>query len=231
MRMGKKLSYFLAFLIIAGMLAFPIRSFAEDAEESDDASETSIEVEHSESPRRDLIQQNVQMKREENETRSEENEMHREEMQQTIQERKQALQDRLGELSDQRKAALVERINTQLANLNQRLTSAWMHGLEQMSDIAARLGEKADTPEEQAAVTSAQDAIAAAIEAVQAQAEKDYTLTINDETTLREDVMATKDQLKSDLRTVHGLIVEAHNALRAAAESINSGSVTETPTP
>lgn len=165
-------------------------------------------------------------------------------------ERREAIQDRLAEhreqlasraaelkarlaaFKDRRKAALVEKISNVLNKINEKRTNAMRRHLEKMSELLGKLvdrvankgGQGKDTSQVDSAIASASAAIASASAAVDAQALKDYTITISSESAARVNAKVARDKLHTDLQAVRKLVVAAKqavaNAIRVAATTL-----------
>lgn len=146
------------------------------------------------------------------------------------------LRKKLDKFKDKIKAGRLENINTNLNTINSRRTSQMQEVLKKISAVLEKI--KAKTTEAGNAgkdVTAINTAIAAletewaqADAAVKAQAEKDYSVTVNSETTAKDDVSSIRDSLKTDLQATHTQVVEARQALAkalsTALSSISGGS-------
>lgn len=146
-----------------------------------------------------------------------------------------ALKEKLSKFRNKAKANRIESINSNLNNLNKRWTSAMSKNLERMSKILEKLKAK----EEEAAaagkdvsalnstIAEAEVAWAEADTALKAQLETDYSVTINTESTVKEDARTTRNSLQTDLKAAHTKIVEARkalgNAIQAAINSMQGG--------
>jgi len=143
--------------------------------------------------------------------------------------RREQLQEKLAQLSDERKSRLAENINNALSRLNERWTDHFGDVLDKLTEILDKIEARVqtlkangtDTALADSAITTARTAITTAVSAVTEQAGKDYTIEINEEATLREDITTTKNQLKADLRAVHELIKTAREAVRAVIQTLH----------
>lgn len=147
-----------------------------------------------------------------------------------------ALKTRLDAFKNKQKAQIAKRINTNLANINEKITKAMDRHLEVMSGILDKLEARvnANTPDikdpaaVRSAIAEAKDAIATATAAVDAQAEKDYVLEATSEATIRQDMQGVKEQLRTDLKAVRQLVIDAKqkvaNAIRVAKANVKKGS-------
>ncbi len=147
-----------------------------------------------------------------------------------------ALKLRLDKFKDKQKAQIAERINTTLANINEKITTAMSRHLEKMSAILDKLEARVNknTPDikdpaaVRGAIVEARDAIATANEAVGVQAGKDYVLEATSEATIRSDMQQKKRQLQTDLKAVRQLVIEAKQKVASAIRiaKSNAGGVT-----
>ncbi|MEK7519943.1 MAG: hypothetical protein AAB581_01730 [Patescibacteria group bacterium] len=138
------------------------------------------------------------------------------------------LKAKLLTIRDERKQQAVERINAGVIALNDRMLKHFASVLENIENILVRIGERADRAQEQgrdvsaarAAITAAHDAIATSRAAITAQSGKTYSVTVNEEGTLRRDVGATRQALHNDLSAVRETVRKAHDAARQAAVAL-----------
>lgn len=149
-------------------------------------------------------------------------------LRQQTKDRLAALRQKLTQLKDQRKAAIVERINTKLARVNEKATNRMTTVIEKLDSILARIDNKTqsasaqgkDVSTAQGMVASANNALADAKSAVSSQAGKDYTIQISSEDSLRSDVGATFSQLQQDLRSTRKTVIQAKQAVMQAARAL-----------
>lgn len=139
------------------------------------------------------------------------------------------LHAKLQTFRDQKKAAIIDQINTTLAGINKTRTTEMTAHLDMMSAIVTKLearvtgvGTGKDTASASAAITSAKTAIDTARTAVTTQAGNDYTITVTSETVARVQVKATRDKLFKDLSTTHGLVVAARQAVANAISTAST---------
>ena len=138
--------------------------------------------------------------------------------------RSSELKEKLAKFKDKAKAIRVENINNNLNSINNRRTSQMQQVLAKISQILERIKNKTSEAQSSgkdvAAINSAIDKVekewAEADAAVKAQAEKDYSIVVNKESTAKSDASSARDSLRTDLKTVHGQVVEARQALANA---------------
>lgn len=121
--------------------------------------------------------------------------------------REAALKAKLERFKDKTKAQVVDRINTNLNRINQKQTAQMLKHLDKMSTILGKL---------EADVTTTKEAIATATAAVKLQAEKDYTIAISSEKTVKKDAQKTREQLHNDLKVVRVQVIDAKQAVANA---------------
>lgn len=149
--------------------------------------------------------------------------------------RQAELKAKLQTFRDQRKAQLVERINTTLSMINQKMTEQMMKHLDRMTTILNKLDDRVNKPTSdikdpnlaKAAIADARAAIATASAAVQNQATIDYTIHVSTESAVRADAKAARDKLHADLRTVRELVIKAKQAVGNAIRVAKSGKLHE----
>lgn len=135
-----------------------------------------------------------------------------------------ALKERLAQFKDKRKAATVERVNATLQMINEKRTDAMRKHLDTMTKLLTKLSDRVakkkaegkDTSQADAAIASASASIASASAAVDAQALKDYTISVSSESGVRTDAKKVRDALHADLQAVRKLVIEAKQSVAAA---------------
>lgn len=134
------------------------------------------------------------------------------------------LKAKLQQFKDQQKAARVERINTELARINNKRAEQMLKFLDRASNILSRLETRVDeataagkdTGAAKQAIADAKTALDSAKTAVEAQAQNDYTISITSESTVRADARAARDKLRIDLQTLKSQITAAKQAVGKA---------------
>jgi hypothetical protein len=128
---------------------------------------------------------------------------------------------KLQKFKDKNKARRVENINENLNTVNIKVTSQMQQNLTKISEIVAKL--KAWVTEQEAAgkdVAAMKSTVAniesewmSANTAVTTQAGNDYTVVVNTETTVKDDVKATRNDLRGDLKALHDKIISVRQSL------------------
>lgn len=174
-------------------------------------------------------------------TRREEFQVRKEERMASIAARKQEVKTRIATIRDEKKRAALERIEEKLNKINERRTNHFLKVLERLAEILAKIQFRADRAETNGknvssvntAIATAEAAIDTAETAVNAQADKVYELTVDDETTARNDAGAAIKKLQEDLRATREFIHKARtavfDALKALTRVVGSDATT-TPT-
>lgn len=153
-----------------------------------------------------------------------------------IQAAKAAFQEKVSAIKDARKQALIEKIDTTLANNNTERTTRMQQSLATLAAILDRVGTRAaslSTPHDNItnAITTARNDITSAQTAVTTQAGKTYTMQITTDDTLRQAAQATIQQFRTDITATHQAVVSAQQAvLQAIHLLMQSESATLTPT-
>lgn len=159
-----------------------------------------------------------------------ENTVERVQLTQEEKEEKRAdFQEKLGEITDIRRQAMIERVDEKISNFNERHSTKLQTGLARMQTVLDKIGTKAATlnnAELDAQIESAQTAIDEAEVAILAQLENEYVLDLTDETSIRSSAQELFTQFKTDLKTVHELVKEAHMAVVSAARMLPKTTVT-----
>ncbi len=145
------------------------------------------------------------------------------------------LRKKLDKFKDKTKAARVENINSNLNKINERRTVQMQTALERISQVLNKLKTKTeeagskgkDVAAINKAISDAEALWKEADAAVKAQMEKDYSIVVNTEATVKSDASLARDSLRTDLKTVHTQLVETRqalaNAIKTALSSIKGG--------
>lgn len=153
------------------------------------------------------------------------------EVQEVRLENKEQLRTKLEEFKNQERARITQRVSTNLNTINDNRVDAMARHLNRLQEILDKLTERVatskvngkDTTAAENAITSAQAAIDSAKAAVEAQAGKDYTVTVTDESTVRSDAQAKREALMNDLKSIHEVVKLAKDAVvNAIRTSVNS---------
>ncbi len=136
------------------------------------------------------------------------------------------LKNKLRAFRDQRKAKLAEKVNERLSMINKNRTEQMLKRLDRMSEVLTklekRIGEVSNKPQVssvQAAITTAKSDIEKAKAAVEDQSQKDYTIQISSEATVKADAKAARDSLHQDLKAVHELVIKARQSVSSAIKT------------
>lgn len=156
-------------------------------------------------------------------------------MKEGISSREAAFKKRLEAFKDQKRAQLTDKVNTTLGRINQKQTNMMARHLEKMSAILDKLEARVNsgTPDikdpaaAKSAIGDARKAISAAMDAVKAQAENNYTLTLSDESKVRQDAESSRKKLHTDLQSVRKKVIDAKQAVAKAIRVAKSGSETK----
>lgn len=128
------------------------------------------------------------------------------------------------QLKDQRKAQIVQNMDTKMDNLNKNRTDLMTRHLSKMSTILSKLQSivnKAqqngkDVTAANTAIAKAQTAISAAQTAVNTQSGKSYQINATSDTTVKANAQVTVTQLRNDLKSTQQQVVSARQALANA---------------
>lgn len=185
--------------------------------------------------RKNRVQERVETKRENVkervETRKDAVAERMEDRKAAIATREAALKTKLAAFRDKKKAEVVDRVNTNLNRINKNHTNHMLRFLDNASKILAKLEERVnkatsdikDTSSAKVAIIDAKAAIEEAKGAVEAQADKDYTVTVSSEGKARIDVKTIRDRLHGDLKAVRDQVVVAKQAVANAIRIAKSG--------
>lgn len=129
---------------------------------------------------------------------------------------------KLGLFKDQKKAALAEKVNTNLNQINERRSTMMQEHLKKMSDILTKLEERVTQSgkilpsDAQVKIAEARANISTAEGILDAQVDKDYTITVSTESKIREDATKVKTSLSTDLQATHLALVTAKQSVSDA---------------
>src|SRR3989344_942080 len=143
-----------------------------------------------------------------------------------------ALKNRLANFKDQKKATAAARINTNLNKINEKQTDMMLKHLEKMSQILTKLETRVnagkpdikDPASARAAIADAKIQIASATAAVNAQVDKNYTVSVTSEATVKTDAQAVRNSLHTDLKSVREAVIAAKQSVAKAIRVAKSGS-------
>lgn len=145
------------------------------------------------------------------------------------------LSKKLAKFKDKIKAGRVEKISTNLNTINSRRTTQMQEVLQKIASVLERIKTKTqeaagagkDVAAVNTAISNLEKEWAEADAAVKAQADKDYSIVVNTESTVKTDASLARDSLRTDLQAAHTQVVEARqalaNALSTALSSIKGG--------
>ncbi len=154
----------------------------------------------------------------------------REEVKANIQARREEVKAKVSAMRDGRKKQVVERVQSKLSDVNARRTDHFLKVLERLSTILDKIqsrtekakSEGKDVSSIETAIASARAAISSAESAANAQKARVYQITVNDDTTARNDVGATVKQLQEDLRAVNEKVKVARDAVHNVFQQIKT---------
>lgn len=152
---------------------------------------------------------------------------------------REEFKERAAELKDERKQKVVENLDEKVSQMNDRWTSHFDRVLTRLTELLKKVEARADKKEEAGAdvskvrelIETARTAIAAAKAANDAQAAKEYVITITDEANLGQSVKTVMQELRTDIKAVRELVDAARKAVHAAIEAVVAIQVSVTPVP
>lgn len=148
---------------------------------------------------------------------------------QEISQKRAQFKEELATLKDQRKANIIERVDTRLNDINKTRTTRMTARLDRMSLILDKISSKEAELKTQGKDTTtllndialATTAISSAKQAVITQSQKDYVINITSDTTLRSDAKSTVLQFQEDIHAVFLQVEQAREAdLKAFIEEL-----------
>ncbi|PIR04908.1 MAG: hypothetical protein COV57_01910 [Candidatus Liptonbacteria bacterium CG11_big_fil_rev_8_21_14_0_20_35_14] len=133
-------------------------------------------------------------------------------------------------ISDDKKAEAVLRFSVQVDEINEKMINKFNKAVDSLEEFLARMQSRANKAVSQGLDTfafdvvfaDAQEAVLTARGAIETQSQMVYTVNVNSEETLREDVLASKERFRSDLRVVRDSIDSAKQAVRNALLGLKS---------
>jgi hypothetical protein len=153
----------------------------------------------------------------------------RQELQTKREEARTQLKAQLQVIKDDQKKAVVERLDQNINDLNAKFAEQWTNVLVKLdaylatttTQASAEAASGKDISAVTTAINSAQTAISAAKSAVEAQSQKNYTITVVSEQTLKANVSDTRNTLNTDLKSVRDLMLAAQQAVINAMSELN----------
>lgn len=155
-----------------------------------------------------------------------------ESLKEKIASRAAVLKTKLETFKDKNKAAIAERINTNLNNINENQTARMQKHLGTMSAILDKLEAKVNksSPDiknptaAKTAIAEAKANIASSSAAVTAQSQKDYTITVTFESRIKNDIKSQRDKLNTDLFNIRKMVIDAKQSVANAIKAAKPGS-------
>lgn len=128
--------------------------------------------------------------------------------------KKDQLRAKLQSFKDQRKANLVDKINSNLDTINKRRTTQMTAILEKLSKIVDKIETKTEessaSEENKEKIRVQASDLRASIdstrEAITSQSAMDYTIKISSESAAKADARTSRDALHKDLQLAHSLV-------------------------
>lgn len=162
----------------------------------------------------------------------------REQVKENMQAKREETKAKMQNLRDQRKQKTVERIQMKLGDVNNRRTDHFLEILKRFSTILDKIESRTEKAKAvgknvtsvETALAEARTAIATAETAVNAQKGKTYQITVNSDTTAKNDVGVMTKELQQDLQTVHDSVKAAGDAVKNVFNAIKALVGTETVT-
>jgi DNA repair exonuclease SbcCD ATPase subunit len=145
-----------------------------------------------------------------------------------IAEKRKQLKERLQTIKDARKRSLIEKLDTQLDDINARYVDRYSDQLAKSEEVLQKIISRTDKAEAagsvvsdvRSAISAAEAAIASARAQVATQTGKTYVINVTTETELRVAVEAARGALRTDLKVVADLVRAAQAAVRKAATAL-----------
>lgn len=147
-----------------------------------------------------------------------------------IQQENQAFKEKVKTIKDQRKQKIAERINQQLAHINDQATKAMTNVLDRMTQLLEKLSSRVAKLKEQgknttaaeAAIAKTQDSITATKAAVEEQAKKVYVIEFTEESGLKVGASQAKTSLRVDLKALREKVQTTRQMLVDALKAVKN---------
>ena len=151
-----------------------------------------------------------------------------EQKQQLVKTTRAQFQTAVTQIKDVRKKAIVEKVDSRIATVDQIRTANMTKQLTQIKNVLDKLDLKIatastagkDVTVAKTAMSSARNAWTVAQTAVTAQAAKTYTPSISTDTTLKTVVSSTVKGVVDDLKNTHQLVIAARQAAVDVAKAV-----------
>lgn len=215
-----------ASVVVFGLSLLTLSAYPVFAEDSSSAA----------TARKPLLQQKISITQEKLENKvtaiRDKKENRIESLKEKIASRTAILKTKLETFKDKKKAAIAERINTNLNNINENQTAQMQKHLGTMSTILDKLEARVnnsspdikDPAAAKIAIAEARANIASASAAVTVQSQKDYTITVTFESRVKADIKSQRDKLNNDLFAIRKLVIDAKQSVANAIKVAKSGS-------
>ncbi|MBI5138344.1 MAG: hypothetical protein HZA95_00925 [Candidatus Vogelbacteria bacterium] len=143
-------------------------------------------------------------------------------------EAKKDLKAKLLKIKDVKKKKIVEKLGTDITELNKRITDQYLKNLGKMTEILNRINSRADNAISKGidviavkdAIVKAESSITSTTELINAQATKGYSFDLADESNLKAKVGEARQAFRDDLKTVQKAMSDSREAVRAAAKAL-----------
>lgn len=131
-----------------------------------------------------------------------------------IQTKREEFKTKIQTIRDQKKKTLVQRIDTKLAEVNEKQTTKYSEALVRLQGFLDKIKQSTTSATILTDISAAQTAIDTAKAAVETQAAKTYIMTITDDAKLKLNAGATVSQLRLDLSGVYRLVINAKQTVQ-----------------
>jgi len=136
--------------------------------------------------------------------------------------KKADLKIEIAKIKDENKKVIVENITTSIQKVNENAVSRFTETITKIENALISIESRTDKATAESIdvstirplITQAETSISAARAAIAVQAGKVYTIQITDQTNLKTTLEATRDQMKSDIKTTHESIKKSYDSLK-----------------
>ncbi len=220
--------FYFAILTLTLLLALPMASIAQEADEATEEAVESTVTPARENKRMEVMEKTREIREEAAQKRKEVQEeimKKREEAKEEFAKEREEFKMKLEEMTDERKQQIVEKVDERISEMNERITGRLAEHLDKITEIIDRIEEKAgdlegDTKAVDDAVTVARAAVETAQESVAEQAGKEYIIELTEEGNLKEDVQSVVSQFRTDIKATVETVKDARQKTVDAARAL-----------
>jgi len=152
----------------------------------------------------------------------------KEEMKAKMAEVKASWKEELGKIKDEKKKLIADRVFNNINELNTLITGRLSEKADQIENVLVSIESRiskaknngTDVSSLDSYISKAKDAISSARDAIKTQSEKTYNTTLTDDTQLKTEMQALRDQFKTDIKVASEAVKSAHEAVKNTATEL-----------